>query len=88
MSNDQDQEYFSDGLTEDIITQLSKIKALKVVFRTSVMQYKKNLKHVKDIGRELGVSVILEGSIQRAQEQVRITAQLIDAATDEHLWAQ
>ena len=87
MSNDQDQEYFSDGLTEDIITQLSKIKALKVVSRTSVMQYKKNQKHVKDIGRELGVSVILEGSVQRSQEQIRITAQLIDAATDEHLWA-
>ncbi|WP_121356725.1 adenylate/guanylate cyclase domain-containing protein [Flavisolibacter nicotianae] len=87
MSNDQDQEYFSDGLTEDIITQLSKIKALKVVSRTSVMQYKKNPKHVKEIGRELDVAVILEGSVQRSQEQVRITAQLIDAATDEHLWA-
>jgi TolB-like protein/class 3 adenylate cyclase/Flp pilus assembly protein TadD len=87
MSNDQDQEYFSDGLTEDIITQLSKIKALKVVSRTSVMQYKKAPKHVKEIGRELGVSVILEGSVQRSQDQVRITAQLIDASTDEHLWA-
>ena len=87
MSDDQDQEYFSDGLTEDIITQLSKIKALKVVSRTSVMQYKKAPKHVKEIGRELGVSVILEGSVQRSKEQVRITAQLIDAATDEHLWA-
>jgi adenylate cyclase len=87
MSNDQDQEYFSDGLTEDIITQLSKIKALKVVSRTSVMHYKKNPKQVKDIGRELGVSVILEGSVQRSQDQLRITAQLIDAATDEHLWA-
>lgn len=87
MSNNEEQEYFSDGLTEDIITQLSKIKALKVVSRTSVMQYKKAPKHVKEIGRELGVSVILEGSVQRSQEQVRITAQLIDAATDEHLWA-
>lgn len=87
MSNNEDQEYFSDGLTEDIITQLSKIKALKVVSRTSVMQYKKNPKHLKEIGRELDVSVILEGSVQRSQDQVRITAQLIDAATDEHLWA-
>jgi TolB-like protein/class 3 adenylate cyclase len=87
MSNDQDQEYFSDGLTEDIITQLSKIKALKVVSRTSVMQYKNAPKHVKEIGRELGVAVILEGSVQRSQDQIRITAQLIDAATDEHLWA-
>lgn len=88
MSNDQDQEYFSDGLTEDIITQLSKIKALKVVSRTSVMQYKKNTKKAKDIGRELGVSFLLEGSVQRSQDKVRITAQLINADTDEHLWAE
>jgi adenylate cyclase len=88
MSSDQDQEYFSDGLTDDIITQLAKIKAFKVVSRTSVMQYKKSPKPVKDIGRELGVSVILEGSVQRSQDQVRITAQLIDSKTDEHLWAE
>lgn len=87
MSNDQDQEYFSDGLTEDIITQLSKIKALKVVSRTSVMQYKKNPKPIRDIGRELGVSVILEGSVQRSAEKVRITAQLINALSDEHMWS-
>jgi TolB-like protein len=88
MSNDQEQEYFSDGLTEDIITQLSKIKALKVISRTSVMQYKKNPKPITEIGRELGVSVILEGSVQRSQDQIRINAQLIDAASDEHLWAE
>ncbi len=87
MSSVQDQEYFSDGLTEDIISQLSKIKAFKVVSRTSVMQYKKNPKPVKDIARELDVTVILEGSVQRSQDKVRITAQLIDAVTDEHLWA-
>ena len=87
MSNNDEQEYFSDGITEDIITQLAKIKAFRVVSRTSVMQYKKNPKSVKDISRELGVSVILEGSVQRSHEQVRITAQLIDARTDEHLWA-
>jgi TolB-like protein/lipoprotein NlpI len=87
MSNDQDQEYFSDGLTEDIITQLSKIKALKVVSRTSVMQYKKNPKPIREIGRELGVAVILEGSVQRSAEKVRITAQLIDANSDEHMWS-
>ncbi|HQV55308.1 MAG TPA: adenylate/guanylate cyclase domain-containing protein [Chitinophagaceae bacterium] len=87
MSSDMEQEYFSDGLTEDIITQLSKIKALKVVSRTSVMQYKKNPKSIKEIGKELGVAVILEGSVQRSSNKVRITAQLIDAATDEHLWA-
>jgi TolB-like protein/class 3 adenylate cyclase len=88
MSNDQDQEYFSDGLTEDIITQLSKIKAFKVVSRTSVMQYKKNPKSIKEIGRDLGVTVILEGSVQRSNDKVRITAQLIDSTTDEHLWAE
>lgn len=88
MSNSEDQEYFSDGLTEDIITQLSKIHAFKVVSRTSVMQYKNAPKHIKEIGRELGVSFILEGSVQRSQEQVRITAQLIDATSDEHFWAE
>src|SRR4030095_16361372 len=88
ISNDEGQEYFSDGLTEDIITQLSKIKAFKVVSRTSVMQYKKTPKTVKDISRELRVSFVLEGSVQRSQEHVRITAQLINGKTDEHLWAE
>lgn len=88
MSSDKEQEYFSDGLTEDIITQLSKIKSLKVISRTSVMQYKKNPKSIKEIGAELGVAVILEGSVQRNNNQVRITAQLINAITDEHLWAE
>ena len=88
MSSDKEQEYFSDGLTEDIITQLSKIKSLKVISRTSVMQYKKNPKTIKEIGAELGVAVILEGSVQRNNNQVRITAQLINAITDEHLWAE
>ncbi len=88
MSSDHEQEYFSDGLTEDIITQLSKIKSLKVISRTSVMQYKKNPKPITEIGNELGVAVILEGSVQRYGEQVRITAQLINAVSDEHLWAE
>jgi adenylate cyclase len=88
MSSDQEQEYFSDGLTDDIITQLSKIKSLKVISRTSVMQYKKNQKPIKEIGSELGVAVILEGSVQRYGEHVRITAQLINAVTDDHLWAE
>lgn len=88
MSSDHEQEYFSDGLTEDIITQLSKIKSLKVISRTSVMQYKKNPKPITEIGNELGVAVILEGSVQRYGEQVRITAQLINATSDEHLWAE
>lgn len=87
MSSDPEQEYFSDGLTDEIITQLSKVKAFRVISRTSVMQYKKNPKPVKDIGQELNVTFILEGSVQRYGDQVRINAQLIDAASDEHLWA-
>lgn len=87
LSSDPEQEYFSDGLTEDIITQLSKIKAYKVISRTSVAQYKNSSKSIKEIGKELDVAWVLEGSVQRAGGQVRITAQLIDARTDEHLWA-
>jgi len=88
LSSDKEQEYFSDGLTEDIITQLSKIKSFKVISRTSVMQYKKTPKSIREIGKDLGVALIVEGSVQRAGEQVRITAQLIDATSDEHLWSE
>jgi len=88
MSSDPEQEYFSNGLTEDIITQLAKISAFKVISRTSVMQYKQFPKPLKDVGREMGVAFVLEGSVQRSGDQVRITAQLIHAATDEHLWAE
>jgi adenylate cyclase len=88
MSSDKEQEYFSDGLTEDIITQLSKIKSFKVISRTSVMQYKKTPKSIREIGKELGVATIMEGSVQRSPTQVRITAQLINAVTDEHLWSE
>ncbi len=88
MSKNKDQEYFSDGLTEDIITQLAKINSFKVISRTSVMQYKKNSKSLKEIGNELGVEVILEGSVQQSGDQIRITAQLINTLTDEHLWAE
>ena len=87
LSSDPQQDYFSDGLTEDIITQLSKIRAYKVISRTSVMQYKHSPKSVKEIGKELGVTLILEGSVQRHGDQVRITAQLINAVSDEHVWA-
>ena len=88
MSKNKDQEYFSDGLTEDIITQLAKINSLKVISRTSVMQYKKNSKSLKEIGKELGVEIILEGSVQQSGDQLRITGQLINTSTDEHLWAE
>ncbi|MBL7725540.1 MAG: hypothetical protein JNK27_15435 [Chitinophagaceae bacterium] len=87
LSSDPEQDYFSDGLTEDIITQLSKIRAYKVISRTSVMQYKNSPKSIKQIGKDLGVALVMEGSVQRHGDQVRITAQLINAITDEHIWA-
>jgi serine/threonine protein kinase/tetratricopeptide (TPR) repeat protein len=87
LSDNKQDEYFSDGMTEDVITQLSKISNLKVVSRTSVMSYKHTSKSLKEIGRELGVAVILEGSVRRAGDRVRIVGQLINAATDEHIWA-
>ena len=87
-SNDTLQQYFSDGITEDIITQLSKMADLKVISRTSVMQYKNNDKTIKEIAEELGVAAILEGSVRKEGDKVRITAQLIDANTDKHLWAE
>lgn len=87
MSNDSTQEYFSDGITEDIITRVSKISDLKVISRTAVMQYKLTKKTVQQISEELNVATILEGSVRRDGNQVRIVAQLIDAKTNEHLWA-
>ena len=87
MSEGEDDDYFSDGITEDIITYLSKVEGLKVISRTSVMQYKHTEMNIRDIAKELGVANILEGSVRRAGDQVRITGQLIDAKTDEHLWA-
>lgn len=81
-------ESFADGVHDDILTQLSKIADLKVISRTSVMQYKETTKLVSDIASELGVANILEGSVRRAGDQIRIVAQLINAETDEHLWAE
>jgi TolB-like protein/tetratricopeptide (TPR) repeat protein len=88
MSEKIENEYFSDGITEDIIAHLSKIKNLKVVSRTSIMQYKNSDKSLTDIGDELNVSTILEGSVRRDNQRIRIVAQLIDAEEDEHLWTQ
>jgi TolB-like protein len=88
MSSDAEQEYFSNGLTEDIITQLAKIRAFKVISRTSVMHYKDVQKPVKEVGREMGVTYVLVGSVRRSGDQVRISAQLIQAATDENIWAE
>ena len=88
MSGDTEQEYFSDGMSEDIITDLSKIGGLVVIARNSSFAYKGKNVDIRTIGRELGVGAVLEGSIRRAGNRVRITAQLIDAATGGHLWAE
>jgi serine/threonine-protein kinase len=88
LSEDPEQEFFADGMTDALITDLAKIGALKVISRTSIMQYKKTRKPLSEVARELGVDAIVEGTVQRAGDRVRIIAQLIDAATDEHLWAE
>jgi TolB-like protein len=88
MSDDPAQEYFSDGLTEEIITDLSHIKGLRVISRTSTMQLKGTEKNLKTIGRELNVKHILEGSVRKSGNNLRIIAQLIDTTTDEHIWAE
>jgi adenylate cyclase len=88
MSGDAEQEYFSDGMTEDLITDLSKISALFVIARNSSFAYKGRSVKVQEIGRDLGVRFVLEGSIRKAGNRVRITAQLIDAASGGHLWAE
>ena len=88
MSSDPEQEYFVDGMVEEIITALSRIRWLFVIARTSSFTYKGQSVDVKQIGRQLGVRYILEGAVRKSVQQVRITAQLIDAATGAHLWAE
>ncbi|MBI1807806.1 MAG: alpha/beta fold hydrolase [Ignavibacteria bacterium] len=88
ISPDKENEYFSDGLTEEIIATLSKIRSLKVVSRTSIMRYKGTSKPLKQIGGELQVQYILEGSVRKQGNDLRITAQLIDASQDAHLWVE
>ena len=87
MSADPGNEYFSDGMTEEIISKLSRVHNLEVASRTSVMRYKGTQKDIKAIGQELGVRYVLEGSVRKASERVRITAQLIDASSGFHLWS-
>jgi TolB-like protein/DNA-binding winged helix-turn-helix (wHTH) protein len=87
LSSDQNQDYFAEGMTDSIITELGKIGALRVISHQSVMQYKGTTKSVPEIARELNADAIVEGSIMRAGAQVRITVQLIDGRTDHHLWA-
>jgi TolB-like protein/class 3 adenylate cyclase/tetratricopeptide (TPR) repeat protein len=87
MSGDPEQEYFADGMVEDIITALSRFKSLFVIARNSSFVYKGRAVDVKQVGRELGVRYVLEGSVRKSSNRVRITAQLIDSATGAHLWA-
>ncbi len=88
MSADPEQEYFSDGITEDIITELTKISGLFVIARHSAFTYKGKSVILKQVGRELGVRFVLEGSVRKVGDRLRITAQLIDATNDHHLWAE
>jgi adenylate cyclase len=88
MSGDAEQEYFSDGISEDIITDLSKVSALSVVSRNTAFSFRGRSVKVREVARELGVACVLEGSVRKAGNRVRITAQLIDAAADEHIWAE
>jgi TolB-like protein len=88
MSPDPNDEYFADGMTEEIISTVSGISGLDVISRTSVMRYKKTEKAVEEIGRELKVGSVLEGSFRKAGNRIRVTTQLIDVAADKHLWAQ
>jgi adenylate cyclase len=88
LSNDPEQDYFSDGLTEDITSDLSRISSLFVIARNSAFTYKGKAVKVQDVSREMGVRYVLEGSVRKAGEQIRITAQLIDATTGGHLWTE
>ncbi len=88
LSGDAAQDYFADGMTDELITDLGKIGALSVISRTSVMLYKKVRKPLPTIARELGVDAVVEGTVLRSGDRVRITAQLIQASADKHLWAQ
>src|SRR5207248_7020974 len=89
LSDDKQNAFFTDGVQDEILTDLAKIADLKVISRSSVMQYKSGVpRDLRKIGQELGVAHLLEGSVQRAANRVRVNAQLIDARNDAHLWAQ
>ena len=86
-SAEEDTQYFVDGMHDDLLTQLARRSDLKVISRTSVLEYRDTTKNMRQIGQELGVATLLEGAVQRAGNRIRITVQLIDTNTDEHLWA-
>ncbi len=88
LSSDASQDYFADGMTDELISDLGQISALRVISRTSVMTYKHAHKPLPQIARELNVDAVVEGTVLRSGDQVRITAQLIEAVADKHLWSQ
>src|SRR5439155_9148093 len=89
LSEEKANAYFADGVQDEILTDLAKVADLKVISRTSVMQYKNAaMRNLREIAQQLGVSHVLEGSVQRAANRIRVNAQLIDARTDAHLWAE
>ena len=88
MSKDPEQDYFSDGITEVLTADLSRISSLFVIARNSAFTYKGKAVNMQDVGKEMGVRYVLEGSVQKAEQQVRITVQLIDTTTGDHLWSQ
>lgn len=87
-STDEENQYFADGIHDDILTRLADVESLRVISRTSVNEYRDTNKNMRQIGRELGAATIVEGAVQRSGNQVRITVQLIDATTDQHIWAE
>ena len=87
MSSQPDDEYFADGLTEELITKLSRVPGLKVIARTSIMNYKRKEKSIREIGKELEVSSVIEGSVRKSGNRIRVTVQLINPITEEHVWA-
>ena len=88
MSDDRDQEFFSDGIADDIITELSRSRSLFVIARNSSFTYKGRAVDVKQVARELDVRYVVEGSVRRSGSRVRVTAQLVDAETGNHIWAE
>src|SRR5208337_1197395 len=88
VSSDPSQEYFADGMTDEIITDLAKLAGPKVISRTSAMQFKETHKTIPEIARELHVGAVLEGSVERSGDRMRVRVQLIEASTDQHLWAE
>jgi TolB-like protein len=87
LSADPENEFFADGITEDVIAHLAKIRSLKVISRSSVIAFKKRDRNLREIGEKLGAATLLDGSVRRAGNRVRIVAQLIEGSTDEHIWA-